>query len=155
MENTCHTFDVNLATHAIEDLPLPSELCSNQVICSKPFVGMEFDAFAEVSRHIQSIQGQQIDRMTNGAMGVKEVVSYLIGVAGGSEKVEFVEQGFNKSETFEDFKSQQTRPVLKLDLPMEQQAADVYTRSVFKEFHKEFCDSFNNIAEESERVGTN
>ncbi|KAF9612043.1 hypothetical protein IFM89_037802 [Coptis chinensis] len=55
----------------------------------------------------------------------------------------------------EDIRSQQTRPVLKLDVPMEQQAADVYTASVFKEFHKEFCESFNYIAEETARVGTN
>ncbi|KAF8370210.1 hypothetical protein HHK36_011238 [Tetracentron sinense] len=60
-----------------------------------------------------------------------------------------------EKETYEDFKSHQTRPVLKLDLPMEQQAADVYTRSVFKEFHKEFCDSFRYIASETERAGTN
>lgn len=60
-----------------------------------------------------------------------------------------------EKEIFEDFKSHQTRPVLKLDLPMEQQAADFYTRSMFKEFHKEFCDSFKYIAEERERLGSN
>ncbi|XP_026448021.1 protein FAR1-RELATED SEQUENCE 9-like isoform X1 [Papaver somniferum] len=58
-------------------------------------------------------------------------------------------------EISEDFQSLETRPVLKLDVPMEQQAADLYTRSVFKEFHKEFCESFSYIAEETARVGTN
>ncbi|XP_010267252.1 PREDICTED: protein FAR1-RELATED SEQUENCE 5-like isoform X2 [Nelumbo nucifera] len=60
-----------------------------------------------------------------------------------------------EKETYEDFISHQTRPVLKLDLPMEQQAADVYTRSVFKEFHNEFCDSFKHIAKETGRAGAN
>ncbi|OVA10253.1 hypothetical protein BVC80_1173g19 [Macleaya cordata] len=60
-----------------------------------------------------------------------------------------------EEETSEDFQSVETRPVLKLDVPMEQQAADMYTRSVFKEFHKEFCESFSYIAEETARVGTN
>ncbi|KAJ4970510.1 hypothetical protein NE237_003609 [Protea cynaroides] len=59
-----------------------------------------------------------------------------------------------EKEIYEDFKSHQTKPVLKLDLPMEQQVAEIYTRSVFKEFHQEFFDSFKYVAKETGRAGT-
>ncbi|XP_043704971.1 protein FAR1-RELATED SEQUENCE 7-like isoform X2 [Telopea speciosissima] len=59
-----------------------------------------------------------------------------------------------EKEIYEDFKSHQTRPVLKLDLPMEQQAAEIYTRSVFKEFHQEFFDSFKYVVKETGRAET-
>ncbi|XP_042503475.1 protein FAR1-RELATED SEQUENCE 5-like isoform X2 [Macadamia integrifolia] len=59
-----------------------------------------------------------------------------------------------EKEIYEDFKSHQTRPVLKLDLPMEQEAAEIYTRSVFKEFHLEFFDSFKYVAKETGRAET-
>ncbi|PIA25602.1 hypothetical protein AQUCO_11000019v1 [Aquilegia coerulea] len=58
-----------------------------------------------------------------------------------------------EEEIKEDIQSEQTRPVLKLGVPMELQAADVYTGSLFKKFHYEFCESFNYIAEETGRVG--
>ncbi|KAF6152182.1 hypothetical protein GIB67_019404 [Kingdonia uniflora] len=60
----------------------------------------------------------------------------------------------NEALITEDFVSHQTRHVLKSDLPMEKQAADIYTKSMFEEFHKEFCDSFNYVAVESESLET-
>ncbi|PIA57245.1 hypothetical protein AQUCO_00600169v1 [Aquilegia coerulea] len=60
-----------------------------------------------------------------------------------------------EKETYEDLKSHQTRHVLKTDLPMEKQAADSYSRALFKEFHKEFCDSFSHNAVETDTLDTN
>ncbi|KAK9129573.1 hypothetical protein Sjap_010060 [Stephania japonica] len=59
-----------------------------------------------------------------------------------------------EKESYEDFKSHQTRHLLKSDLPMEKQAADIYSRSMFKEFHKEFCNSFNYVVVETETLDT-
>ncbi|MCL7048366.1 hypothetical protein MKW94_023641 [Papaver nudicaule] len=59
-----------------------------------------------------------------------------------------------EKETYEDSISQQTNPVLKSELPLEKQAAESYTRLVFQEFHKEFTDSFNYMAVETETLGT-
>ncbi|RZC44792.1 hypothetical protein C5167_037746 [Papaver somniferum] len=59
-----------------------------------------------------------------------------------------------EKETYEDSISRQTHPVLKSELPLEKQAAESYTRLVFQEFHKEFTDSFNYMAVETEMLGT-
>ncbi|KAL5706547.1 aspartate transaminase [Ranunculus cassubicifolius] len=59
-----------------------------------------------------------------------------------------------EKESYEDLESNQVRHILKSDLPMEKQAADIYTWSMFKEFHKEFCDSFNYVAVETDSVET-
>ncbi|KAK9089893.1 hypothetical protein Scep_028975 [Stephania cephalantha] len=60
-----------------------------------------------------------------------------------------------EQEINEDFQSHQTRPILKLNIPMEDQAANIYTGAAFKEFHKELCESLNYIVEETARAGTN
>lgn len=54
-----------------------------------------------------------------------------------------------EQEAYDDLSSYQVGHILKSDLPMEKQAAQVYTGSVFREFQKEFCDSFDYIAVET------
>ncbi|XP_020267102.1 protein FAR1-RELATED SEQUENCE 5-like isoform X2 [Asparagus officinalis] len=45
---------------------------------------------------------------------------------------------FRKKELHEDFRSRQTKPVLLVDMPMLNEAAESYTRLIYKEFEDEF-----------------
>lgn len=54
---------------------------------------------------------------------------------------------FREKELFEDYKSRQTKPVLLVDMPMLNEAAEAYTRTMYNEFESEFKGQLSCICE--------